>query len=1462
MLFLRLTFILIISTFANLAFAKSLPPGSGNSIPANILFLVDKSNSMFQPADGTDATGANMKGAPIDVAGNSNGYYFAAMTANMGINYWNPLTDRWITSDSTFGKNNGIVLTDKSGNLDYTKSIDTYGNYIYAVVDRSHTKTGSSSALMSIHKNKKDENRFFTTNKPKSSDGMFQSNNAPKYFGQRKGDRATMFFGVGAMSINQRTGKLLYITSRSWIVITLNGHLAKSSFIRCTEATPTILEQFNDAIDVYNVGTQDYVISKDGVNGNFYKRKLKSNGCPSNSYYSNQKDIECGKGRGDSIVYNSPYFYTTGYNRHKICKYKDNGSTVSLVKSAGVSEGYKTDTSGNANPYLYYPRGIEVGNGNTTDENLLYVANSERLEITVLKKDDLSFVRSFGNRGVSRITGAKDAIKSVLSDSSILTQAQFGLGLWNGGSVSFSGFYKSGGVPIFNRPIRPDEDGYMAVGINPKGTEQILSFLSSDFALHYGTHARGFADLANQYFNYFDPAINPHNSNLDCQTTAIILIGDGEWKDDTHSYAKSKISGLFRNKKIITYSVGYGSDVVGKSTVEKRFREIAEAGGTEGPDKKGFFVAQTPEDLKAVTNSIVREIISKTVAYSAPSISAEVLSEGELYQAKFQNRNTKEWWGTIIKTELASDGEAYSGTTSTGDGFKWNAAKQMKNPDDRKIWTALPGADYQSNWNNFNVNNVTEIRGLFEKTGNQIQEYHSKLSVSAGRENLLRCKNNSLVRDGTNNDEDKGLINFIRGEDYFDYDGDCNLDEYRTIEEKTKSGGSFKGYIADIYNSQLVTVGVPSARRSSEKTNEEGYFRAKNNYSAWADNNTPRREVIYAAANNGILHAFATDTGEELWGFVPPLVIPKMPKMINPNYNQDDGGGSNPLFLLDGSITVHDTYFYHPVLKRTDWFTLLMVTYGRGGAGFTLLDVTNPYKPYHIYSVLNDPAAQKIFHASENGTISEFSYNSNRASIIDFKETDNAIINKESGTPTTCDSTGTTSCYKGKKWTLVGQTINKTNLTIIADGIDVTATTSLQNLNGNTIFTFSKDYLFDTLGESKPSPIPNSTISIIQIGDIASGGEDFDYRYLGETWSSPRVIRMPNNGRGDNDILDDEYVAVMSGGYGYPYPKIGSNVYIIDWLTGKLKKRIDIEDVPNDIVNSLPSTPVVIGARNSGAAEYSGALVYLSDLEGKITKINLTNMEFNYEYDPTDNTLKPKPSFLDLYDQTTLINLEANRLFNNRFMYHSLEAGIGARYNKLWLYGGTGDYLNLNDVMVNPASVDNLMFGIKDVHFPYFGKVKDAITADNLTNCKDTTTDSTGANCPENADLGWYIKLTDQKKVVAEPTLSDNIVYYPIYKPTSKNNLSCGSGDAYICAADAECGTNISSRFPDNPNNHKGEECYYVGTGVLSKLVIHGSKIYANITEQSQNPNKDDLVVIESLSSGVVNYRSSWRENF
>ena len=64
--------------------------------------------------------------------------------------------------------------------------------------------------------------------------------------------------------------------------------------------------------------------------------------------------------------------------------------------------------------------------------------------------------------------------------------------------------------------------------------------------------------------------------------------------------------------------------------------------------------------------------------------------------------------------------------------------------------------------------------------------------------------------------------------------------------------------------------------------------------------------------------------------------------------------GTNPIYGVDGSVTAHDMYFKKPGTNSPGWYTILMVPYGRGGAGFSLLDVTNPDKPDHLYSIYND----------------------------------------------------------------------------------------------------------------------------------------------------------------------------------------------------------------------------------------------------------------------------------------------------------------------------------------------------------------------------------------------------------------------------------------------------------------------------------------------------------------------------
>ena len=112
--------------------------------------------------------------------------------------------------------------------------------------------------------------------------------------------------------------------------------------------------------------------------------------------------------------------------------------------------------------------------------------------------------------------------------------------------------------------------------------------------------------------------------------------------------------------------------------------------------------------------------------------------------------------------------------------------------------------------------------------------------------------------------------------------------------------------------------------------------------------------------------------------------------------------------------------------------------------------------------------------------------------------------------------------------------------------------------------------------------------------------------------------------------------------------------------------------------------------------------------------------------------------------------------------------------------------------------------------------------------------------------------------MTAEPSVSSGLAYFPIYQPSSSVN-KCSLGDAFICAADDECGTNFSSRL--GKKRATSDQCFYVGQGVLSRIVFFAGKLFANIAGQSTQAKKD-LVTLQAASGEVSTYRSSWRHNF
>ena len=241
-----------------------------------------------------------------------------------------------------------------------------------------------------------------------------------------------------------------------------------------------------------------------------------------------------------------------------------------------------------------------------------------------------------------------------------------------------------------------------------------------------------------------------------------------------------------------------------------------------------------------------------------------------------------------------------------------------------------------------------------------------------------------------------------------------------------------------------------------------------------------------------------------------------------------------------------------------------------------------------------------------------------------------------------------------------------------------------------------------------------------------------------------------------------------------------------------------------------------------------------------------------------------------LYDNTTLFTAGSTST-NGRYMYHSMDATIGQSTNTLWLYTGTGDYERIADTS---SGNDNLMLGLADPNYPFYREVNIPTKAYDLSKCQNTTNDSSGAKCPQlTGDKGWYIQLKNSKKVTAEPTVSSGLVYFPIYKPSSSVN-KCSLGDAFICAVDDECGTNISSKLGKNTGATKNEKCKYVGQGVLSRIVTFAGKIFANIAgnvdcdeikdkaKRAECKAAKDLVILQGATSDVTTYRSSWRNNY
>lgn len=314
-----------------------------------------------------------------------------------------------------------------------------------------------------------------------------------------------------------------------------------------------------------------------------------------------------------------------------------------------------------------------------------------------------------------------------------------------------------------------------------------------------------------------------------------------------------------------------------------------------------YFSANDPASLSTGLTGALNSIESTTGSGAAAATSNLQPTAGDnaIYIATYR---TLKWDGEM---------SAYSVDVSTGaisTSATWQAASKLAekigtagNSDTRTIYTA---------------NGTTRIE--FKKadsgglTGTQLAYFdNTKLSqYDAGW--------------GANATAET-LVNYLRGHDRLenqDRPGDYGT-YHRFYRDREK-------VLGDIIHAQPVYVKAPPHAFA-----DEGYLAFKTAQAA-------RAGTVYAASNDGMLHAFDAVTGAERWAYIPPMLLPELWRLADEDY------GSNHRFYLDGPLAMSDAYI------GDAWKTVLIGAMGKGGRGYYALDVTDPTSPQPLWHYTAD----------------------------------------------------------------------------------------------------------------------------------------------------------------------------------------------------------------------------------------------------------------------------------------------------------------------------------------------------------------------------------------------------------------------------------------------------------------------------------------------------------------------------
>ena len=314
-----------------------------------------------------------------------------------------------------------------------------------------------------------------------------------------------------------------------------------------------------------------------------------------------------------------------------------------------------------------------------------------------------------------------------------------------------------------------------------------------------------------------------------------------------------------------------------------------------------LFSSSNPAQLARDIEQVLLEVQEGQGAASAVSFSSDELQEDtSLFKGSY-NISTNS--GTFLAQRIDSDGNLI------GDPL-WEAEK------------LLDAADYTTR--NVIVFNDVDHRG-----------------VSLELDNLSCSQKNSLLNQPIETCSFEPYANELTSKVNF-FRGDVTNEK---IVGDPDSSGDFRGrtsLLGDIVNASPSYVKAPNRRNRNGLTYPQG----DNLYSNFVNDATVsvRPAMIYVGSNDGMLHGFDAETGQERLAFIPNEVLTgafnnRLADLSSPNYQHQ--------YYVDLTPVVEDIFVGPPIEADAidnagkTWHTVLMGGYNNGGKGYFALNITD-----------------------------------------------------------------------------------------------------------------------------------------------------------------------------------------------------------------------------------------------------------------------------------------------------------------------------------------------------------------------------------------------------------------------------------------------------------------------------------------------------------------------------------------